>query len=132
MRGRRYYALLPNRPMTTSWERDVRRILGVLVFAWLAATCSRNPAPSPTAFTSMPTVDSFASDKSAIADGQSATLEWSVSNAMTVKIDNGVGPVTASGQVAVAPATSTTYTLVATNLGGSTTRSVSISVTASR
>jgi hypothetical protein len=118
--------------MTARWERDVRRILCVLVCASLGATCSKNAAPSPTALTSMPTVESFESDKSAIADGQSVTLEWSVSNAMTVKIDNGVGPVTASGQLAVTPAASTTYTLVATNFGGSTTRSVSIAVTPPR
>src|SRR6185369_13268052 len=58
-----------------------------------------------------------------IDKGQSATLTWSVPNATSVSIDNGIGNVPASGSQVVTPAATTTYTLSAT------TNSAPVSVT---
>jgi hypothetical protein len=56
------------------------------------------------------------------APGGNVTLSWSVLGASTVSIDNGVGTQPATGSTTVAVgATSTTYTLTATNSKGSTT-----------
>lgn len=69
----------------------------------------------------LPTV-TFNANPTAIVAGQSATLNWSVQNAASFSIDNGVGsqPVSstgsATGSVMVSPATTTTYT--ATAVGG--------------
>jgi hypothetical protein len=57
---------------------------------------------------------------STIAPGGSATLAWTVANATTITIDNGIGTVTSPGQQTVSPAATTTYTLTATNANGST------------
>ena len=73
------------------------------------------PVPS-----TWPTINDF--HNSGIVSGPSGLetkLYWSVSNADTVIIDHGVGPVGASGSQKVYPVTTTTYTLMASN-GGNT------------
>jgi len=45
-------------------------------------------------------------------------LSWAVSNATFVSINNGIGTVAATGSVQVLPATTTSYTLTATNSAG--------------
>lgn len=75
-----------------------------------------------------PTISSFTADPDTIAEGGTVTLSW-VTNATTVTIDQGVGPVTASsGSTTVTPAATTTYTLTATNSAGSSTATVTIFV----
>ncbi|GBC62894.1 hypothetical protein DENIS_3878 [Desulfonema ishimotonii] len=70
----------------------------------------------------------FSADPTEIAAGASATLSWTVENADTVTIDNGIGTVSVSGTQAVFPAETTTYTLTATGPGGTATASVTIQV----
>jgi hypothetical protein len=82
-------------------------------------------APAP------PTIDSFTANPPTIQAGQSSTLSWSVSNATSLNIDNGVGTVASSGSRSVSPAASTTYTLTATNSAGSVTASLTVTVTGS-
>jgi hypothetical protein len=53
-----------------------------------------------------------------ISAGSSTTLGWNVSNATSVTIDQGVGTVASAGTALVSPATSTNYTLTATNAAG--------------
>lgn len=67
-----------------------------------------------------PTVHSFASARTKVDKGQSATLSWHVSNASEIYIEPGVGSVSALGSTNVKPTTTTTYTLTATNDGGQT------------
>src|ERR1044071_693911 len=51
--------------------------------------------------------------------GQSATLTWTLTNATSAMIDNGVGSVDpAGGSVTVTPTQTTTYTLTATGAAG--------------
>jgi len=79
----------------------------------------------------IPVVDisTFNATPSTIAEGGSAVLSWSISNADYASINNGVGSIyPQSGSVEVTPLSTTSYTLTASNAGGSVTRSVTITV----
>jgi hypothetical protein len=83
------------------------------------ASATPPPTPTPTPTTSEPpVVDYFIASPPVISIGDSATLGWSVSNATSVTIDNGIGSVSSAGTTVVSPATSTNYTLTATNAAG--------------
>ena len=82
------------------------------------------PKPQP------PRIDTFVAEPTAIQRGQSSTLRWSVANATTMTIDQGVGAVQANGTRQVNPNNSTTYTLTASGAGGMDTRSVTLTVNA--
>jgi len=73
-------------------------------------------APSPPG--GLPVVNYFTADPPIISAGSFTTLSWSVSNATSVTIDPGVGPVGSIGTASVSPATSTNYTLTAANASG--------------
>lgn len=74
-----------------------------------------------------PTINSFTATPSSISAGNSSTLQWNVTNANTVTIDQSIGDVMPSGSRSVQPVANTTYTLVATN--GFGTRSATVTVT---
>ncbi len=76
------------------------------------------PPPTPAG---LPVINSFIASPSSISLGSSTTLSWNVSNATSVTIDHGVGTVGSSGSTIVLPATTTTYTLTASNAAGSDT-----------
>src|SRR5438093_5066369 len=83
-------------------------------------TVTAPPAPMPTALiNAMPT---------SIQSGQSATLQWSSSNATTIMLNGSA--VNASGSRTVMPTATTTYTLVASNATGSVQSAVTVTVTA--
>jgi hypothetical protein len=69
----------------------------------------------------LPVINSFIASPSSISLGGSSTLSWSVLNATSVTIDNGVGVVGSSGSSIVLPAVTTTFTLTASNAAGSNT-----------
>lgn len=73
-----------------------------------------------------PIISSFTATPSTIFSPASSTLNWSVQNALGLSI-NGTD-VTALPGLSVTPATTTTYTLVATNAGGSATGAVTVVV----
>lgn len=50
-----------------------------------------------------------------LTHGGTATLTWVVTNATSQSIDNGIGPVSASGSMAVTPTVTSYYHLTATN-----------------
>ena len=72
-------------------------------------------------------ITSFVSNPSAISLGGSSTLQWNVTGATAVTIDQGIGSVSLSGSRVVSPSTTTTYTLTA--VGGSQVVSASTVVT---
>jgi hypothetical protein len=73
-----------------------------------------------------PTV-SFSISPSSICLGNSATLSWSATGYVnSVSIDQGIGGVSTSGNRSVSPSSTTTYTITATGIGGTTTRSVTL------
>src|SRR5207244_2453528 len=55
----------------------------------------------------------FTPEPDTIEGGQSATLRWSVSDATSVTIEPGLGPVQTNGNRQVFPSNTTTYTLTA-------------------
>lgn len=63
-----------------------------------------------------------------VNSGQPASLRWSVSDAATIEIDNGIGQVSPDGRRAVYPTATTTYTLTATGPGGNATATATINV----
>ncbi|MEO5572552.1 MAG: hypothetical protein ABIT08_06645 [Bacteroidia bacterium] len=70
----------------------------------------------------------FKATPSVIAAGASSLLDWNISGADTVTIDNGIGTVAASGSQSVTPAATTSYKLTATAAGGAT-LSITVTVT---
>jgi len=65
-----------------------------------------------------PTCQSFNTTRPRIMPGQASTLSWQVSNAESIRIEPGIGPVSALGSRVVNPSTTTTYTLIAANKAG--------------
>jgi hypothetical protein len=66
-----------------------------------------------------PLVYNFWADPSTFIKGGSTKLSWNVLGANSIRIDPSVGVVKTTGSVNVTPFSSTTYTLTATNSGGS-------------
>ena len=66
-----------------------------------------------------PLVYNFWAEPSTLTRGGSTKLSWNVLGAYSIRIDPTVGIVKTTGSVNVTPASSTTYTLTATNSGGS-------------
>jgi hypothetical protein len=95
--------------------------IAVLVFIAFIAGCG---GASPTA----PIINSFSALPSTITVGESSTLSWSVTDATSVTIDQSIGSVALISTTTVIPATTTTYTLTATNAAGSVTAMTSLTV----
>ena len=113
-----------------STEREVflrsRNILTVFLRGTPGATISITvrkgtiaPAPQVT----------FQAVPEAIILGESSTLEWATAYADRITIDQGIGDVAVSGSLSVSPKDTTTYTLTATGVGGTTTASTTVGVT---
>lgn len=100
-------------------------LLVVIVIATLLTSCATISAPG------LPVINSFNSTPAAVADGSPAVLNWDVSNATALIIDQGVGSVSSSGTSIVTPAATTTYTLTAVNAAGAITKSVTVAVNSS-
>ena len=65
-----------------------------------------------------PRVFTFEATPSQIFLGQSTTLSWAVSNAVSLSIDQGIGPVSPTNSIVLQPTATTTYTLTASNAIG--------------
>ena len=79
-----------------------------------------------------PTIASFAASPASVAVGGSSTLSWSVTGAASLTLDPGGTDVTHATSQVVSPAGTTTYTLTATNAGGSSTANATVTVQDSR
>jgi hypothetical protein len=77
----------------------------------------------------LPIIASFTATPSDVLVGGSATLAWIVVDATSLSISPDVGDVTGITSTTVQPATTTLYTLTATNGAGSITASVTLNVT---
>ena len=71
---------------------------------------------------------SITATPSQIVIGQSASLDWTSTDANSASIDQGIGTVNNSGQRTVSPTTDITYTLSVTGNGGSGSDTATISV----
>jgi hypothetical protein len=76
----------------------------------------------------LPVIVSFAANPATIDFGQSSSLSWVVQNATTVTIDNSIGTVGLTGSHAISPASTTTYTITASNANGSVTAQAKLTV----
>jgi len=88
-----------------------------------AAPPPPTPAPPPPA----PTI-TLRANPTTINRGQPTTLQWEARNAATVRIEPGLGDVTATGNRAVNPASSVTYQATAMGPGGTATDTARITV----
>ena len=102
-------------------------------YASTTISVSSTAVPPPTPTGSRPVAALYVSPSS-ITSGSAATLSWMTSGANSIAIDNGVkslvGITGSSGNITVYPTDTTTYTLTATNLYGSTYDSKVLVVTA--
>ncbi len=107
-------------------KRFVFLSLSLLLLLILLPGCFtfQTPAPNPMPPVGQPSVIvAFSSTPSAIIAGGTSTLLWNVTGATSVSIDQGIGLVDVAGTRVVSPATSTVYTISATNAAGTVTRS---------
>ena len=65
-----------------------------------------------------PTIVSFAGNPPNIHPGESTSLQWDVSGADLVSINQEIGSVGSSGTVSISPASTTVYQITASNQGG--------------
>ncbi len=112
------YAVTPT--TTTTYSLTANAAGGGTSMCSIAITVTQGQVPQIILFSGVPAT---------INAGQSTTLQWSAQNAATISISNGVGTVSSNtGSVSVSPATTTTYTLTATNAAGSFSASTTIVV----
>jgi hypothetical protein len=87
------------------------------------------PASAPEATIALPTINFFTVSPGSIDSGQRTTLSWDVSGVATVTIQPDIGTVGPSGSLQLSPPATITYTLTAINEAGSSTASVTLTVT---
>jgi len=101
----------------------------------ITASCKKRVAAAPTPSPVQPSfplsspqpVISLTADRTAVEQGDSATLSWKTENATSVEITE-LGGVELTGSVQVSPRVGTTYTATATGPGGTATEAVRITV----
>lgn len=92
------------------------------------------PAPTPTPMGThvvAPAIVEFVAEPGSVAAGQSTNLRWNLArtNSATISHDGGQEPIDpTTGIIAVAPLTTTRYTLMASGAGGQVSRSITITV----
>jgi len=119
-------------------KRTISAILLAFSLFLIAAGCKKKapppppppPPPAPAPVAAKPMITTFVAEPSSIQRGQSSTLRWSVQNANSISIDQGIGTVQSSGDRKVFPSSTTTYTLTAKGPGGEATATARVNVTA--
>lgn len=130
--------LTKRRDEAVAKEKQARQELAALMAA-AAAQAASEPNDEVVAITetpvvegpALPTVHSFASDPTKVDKGQIATLTWHVLDASEIRIEPGLGSVSALGSLGstnVRPTKTTTYTLTATNDSGRTVEKCKVEV----
>jgi hypothetical protein len=94
-----------------------------LLLLILISSCITFQSPATSVVGTPPVIIVFSSNPSTISRGDKPTLLWSVAGANSVSIDHGIGHVDVEGTRIISPATSTVYTISATNSAGTVTRS---------
>jgi hypothetical protein len=99
----------------------------LLALLFLVSSCAWIPASSPQA-AFFPQIIQFEATPSVINQGEASYLVWSVTEANSVSIDNGIGSVALAGRIPVSPSSTTFYTLTAKNVAGVSTARTQIIV----
>jgi len=102
-------------------KKTILLMIVLLVFL----SCSTSDEPNGL---NLPTILNFSASATEILKGEEVVLSWSVTNANSVQIDNGIGSVTSSGTYNISPASTTKYTLTAINNDGTSLMEVTITV----
>jgi peptidoglycan-associated lipoprotein len=111
-------------------------LLAVLVLGVSAGCKKKVPPPPPAApapvpennAPAKPNIGYFSAEPTTVTVGQPSSLRWSVTDATSVTIDNGIGDVSPNGRRGVYPTATTTYHLVATGPGGSSAADATVTV----
>ncbi len=77
---------------------------------------------------SLPPAIDFTASPNAIMSGESTFLSWSIGNALTAHIDNGIGDVPMNSSLSVSPRETTIYTITASGPAGTMTWEISVYV----
>lgn len=100
-----------------------------LLLALLLLVCSCTCIPADMSEMGFrPRINLFEATPAVINQGEVTYLRWSVSNADSVSIDNGIGSVAMTGVMPVYPSNTIFYTLTARNFAGETTARTQIMV----
>ena len=83
-----------------------------------------------TAAQPLPVISAFSASPPAVSAGNSSTLSWTVTNAVSLSIDHGVGDVSGLTSKSVTPGATTTYLLTATSPGGTATATATVALVA--
>ncbi len=75
-----------------------------------------------------PRITSFSADKEILLEGETATLNWEVKGVAKVTIEPEIGEVSTSGSYSVSLTETTTYTLTASNISGTSSEEVTVEV----
>lgn len=103
--------------------------LGLICLFVLIPGCKKQLPTSPDISSIIhPKIEYFTASHTQILLGESSTLSWSVKNATTITIDQGIGAVAEQGTIEVSPEEATTYTLVASTGNDSARASVQVDV----
>jgi hypothetical protein len=84
-----------------------------LTLPLLLLACVSGFLPNPLAAQPVPVISSFAASPAVTNPGTVTNLSWSVSNATSISIDQGVEDVTGANSIYLGPVQTTTYTLTA-------------------
>jgi hypothetical protein len=104
-------------------------VLTAISLVTLVGSAAGCGGAAPAAPAAMPTISSFAANPTSINQGQQTTLSWNVSGATTVSIQPDIGSVGPSGSLTLAPNSTISYTLTASNEAGNSTSSTTVNVT---
>jgi len=106
----------------------LRSLSCALIAAFLLCACSDKDNPTDTG-SMAPQILSFTGTPSSVEEGTSVKLQWSVNDDQaSLMIDQGIGSVTGKTSMSVSPFQNTTYTLTARNSFGTTTKSITITI----
>ncbi len=83
-----------------------------------STTKKSTPAATTAPKSNLPIINSFSVDPAIINEGDLTNIKWQISNATSVSISPTIGAVDLIGSMRVFPATSTAYTLTASNSSG--------------
>jgi len=106
----------------------MKKLFPLLLLAVLFITGCDLSGLSITTTNQQPVINSFSASPSNISAGETSTLNWTVTGAATVSIDQGIGTVALTGPRAVTPAATTIYMLTASNTAGSVTATTQVIV----
>jgi peptidoglycan-associated lipoprotein len=116
-------------------NRRASLALSAALILGLAAGCKKKtppppppPPPQEAPPAAKPVINYFTAEPSTVNAGQPSSLRWSVSDAISVTINNEIGQVSPNGRRGVYPTATTTYHLTATAAGGNAEADATVTV----